>query len=229
LLFLHGAGVTAAMWKPQLEALADEFDVAAIDLPGHGSRAQEPFTFGAATAAVEEAVGQSEPALLVGLSLGGYVAEVVAAERSARTVGLILTGCSVDYSRFGGRVVARTGELFQRVWPKRMLANAQRSGFERKYPAVPEAAEAGQYWRGYADALRAARKVHWTTLLKAYEKPVLILNGSRDMPHVRAQDAFLAEIPNGRAELVEGAGHLANLDRPEPYTTAVRAQARSVG
>ena len=36
----------------------------------------------------------------------------------------------VDYSRFGDRMVAVTGELFQRTWPKRMLLQAQRSAFE---------------------------------------------------------------------------------------------------
>lgn len=229
LLFLHGAGLTAAMWKPQLDALRERYDVAAFDLPGHGTRAGERFSFPAASAAVEEAVGSGGRALLVGLSLGGYVAITVAAERPELTSGLVLTGSSVDYSRFGDRIVAGTGELFQRVWPKRMLRRAQQSAFERRYADVPEIAQADQFWRGYADALRAARKIHWHGKLEGYERPVLVLNGSLDKPHVRDQDKILRGARDGRALVIERAGHLANLDRPEEYTAAVGDHARRAG
>lgn len=226
LLFLHGAGLTAAMWTPQRRALEGEHDVAAIDLPGHGSRAGERFTFPLALDAVADAVGDGDPALLIGLSLGGYVSILIAAERPELAAGLVLTGCSVDYSRFGDRIVATTGELFQRAWPKRMLRQAQRSAFERRYEDVPELAEADQYWRGYADALRAARKIHWHGQLARYERPVLVLNGSLDKPHVRDQEKLLEGVRDGRAQVIEGAGHLANLDRPDEYTDAVREHAR---
>jgi pimeloyl-ACP methyl ester carboxylesterase len=223
LLFLHGAGLTKAMWTPQLEALTGEFDVDAIDLPGHGSRADERFSFPGALDAVAEAAGDG--AVLIGLSLGGYVAILAAAGRPELTRGLVLTGSSVDYSHRGDRVVAWTGELFQRVWPKRMLANAQRSAFERRYADVPEVAEAGQYWRGYADALHAARKIRWHDQLDGYPDPVLILNGSLDKTHVRDAEAMVHGVPHGRTQVIEGAGHLANLDRPDEYTRAVREHA----
>jgi pimeloyl-ACP methyl ester carboxylesterase len=71
LLFLHGAGLTKAMWRPQLDLLGDEFDATALDLPGHGERASERFSFPAAVAVVEEAIGSESPTILVGLSLGG--------------------------------------------------------------------------------------------------------------------------------------------------------------
>jgi pimeloyl-ACP methyl ester carboxylesterase len=217
------------MWAPQLAALEGEYEVAAIDLPGHGPRADERFSFPRARAAVEAAVGEDGPALLIGLSLGGYVAVTLGAERPELTNGLILTGCSVDYSRSGDRLVAVTGEMFQRAWPKRMLRQAQRSTFKRKYASVPELAEAEHYARGYADALRAARKVHWHGKLAGYDRPVLVLNGSLDKPHVRDAGKLLEGVRDGRSEVIDGAGHLANLDRPDAYTDAVRAHARRCG
>jgi hypothetical protein len=78
---------------------------------------------------------------------------------------------------------------------------------------VPALAGADQYWRGYADALRAARKVHWHTRLAGYERPVLVLNGSRDTTHLRDQERILEGARDGRTQVIEGAGHLANLDR----------------
>ena len=120
------------------------------------------------------------------------------------------------------------GEGFQRVWPKRMLRQAQRTAFERRYPHWPEGAESEQYWRGYADALRAARKIRWHEQLSDYPGQVLVLNGADDKPHVRDQDKLLAHVPHGRAQVIEGAGHLANLDRPDEYTAAVRDFLRSL-
>jgi pimeloyl-ACP methyl ester carboxylesterase len=223
ILFLHGGGLTKAMWRPQLDALAPDFDVAAADLPGHGTRASERFSFPAALDVVQEAIGDEAPAVLVGLSLGGYVAIATARDRPQLVHALVLTGCTVDYSRGGQRIVALTGELFQRAWPKRLLRNAQSAAFRRDYePWADEIVAAGNYWRGYADALRAARKIHWHGCLRSYEGHVHVLNGERDHPHVRAQPKFLADVPHGGAELVEGAGHLANLDRPDEYTDAVR-------
>jgi pimeloyl-ACP methyl ester carboxylesterase len=227
-LFLHGGGLDHTMWQPQLEALQGEFEVMAIDLPGHGERREQRFTFPAAVETVMDAIGSEERAVLVGLSLGGYVAIRTTAEHPERITGLVLTGCSVDYSRFGNRIVAATGEVFQRIWPKRMLREAQRSAFQRRYPHWPEGAEADQYWRGYADALRAARKIRWPEQLKGYPGQVLVLNGGGDKGHVREAEKLLAGVPHGRAQVIEGAGHLANLDRPEEYTAAVRDFLRSL-
>jgi len=222
-LFLHGAGLTKAMWRPQLDALSPELDVTAIDLPGHGERASERFSFAAALVLVEETVGDDAPAVLVGLSLGGYVALIAARDRPQLAAGLVLTGSSVDYSRGGQRFVAFAGEVFQRGWPKRLLRGAQGAAFRRDYPVwADELIAGGTYWRGYAEALRAARRVRWHECLGSYGGEVLVLNGARDAPHVRAQAKLLSGVAHGRAELIPDAGHLASLDRPDAYTDAVR-------
>jgi pimeloyl-ACP methyl ester carboxylesterase len=229
LLFLHGAGLSKAMWRPQLDGLAGEFDATAIDLPGHGERAAGKFSFPAAVDLVATTVGDDSPTVLIGLSLGGYVATLVGRERPQLASGLVLTGSSVDYSRGGQRFVAFAGEVFQRAWPKRMLRNAQRAAFKRDYPDWADELDAGgSSWRGYADALRAARRIHWDGCLGSYGGEVLVLNGSKDTPHVRAQERLVSSIPHGRAAVIEGAGHLANLDRPDDYTDAVRGFARSL-
>jgi pimeloyl-ACP methyl ester carboxylesterase len=224
-VFLHGAGLSSVMWRPQLEALAGDLDAVAVDLPGHGSRAAERFSFPAAREVVSAAVAGDGPAVLVGLSLGGYVAMDAAVHDESLAAALVLTGCSVDYSRRGQRIVAWTGEAFQRAWPKRMLREAQRSAFARRYPDLADDLVAGHSWRGYADALRAARKVHWYQRIEPYRGPVLLLNGAADTPHVRAQGSLLEHLRSGRVQEIEGAGHLANLDRPDEYTAAVRAVA----
>ena len=47
-VLVHGLRTSATMWRRQLAALArHDVDAVAIDLPGHGTRMDEPFTLDA--------------------------------------------------------------------------------------------------------------------------------------------------------------------------------------
>ena len=87
------------MWMPQLEALSDEFRVIALDLPGHGALREQPFRLKAAVQAVMESLRQQtrDRALIVGLSIGGYVAMACAHDHPQKIAGLVLSGCCIDY------------------------------------------------------------------------------------------------------------------------------------
>lgn len=229
LLFLHGAGMSQEMWRPQLEALGDEFDVSAIDLPGHGSHQNERFSFPAAVAAVEEAAAGHLRPVIVGLSLGGYVAMAAATEQSSLAAGLVLTGCSVDYSHGGNRRLALMSAGTIRISPKWLLLRSNSNFLRRDYPAWAEdMISAGYSWRGYADALVAATRIPWAQCLTAYDSAVLILNGEDDKPHVKEATQLQSRFRDCRVEQIVGAGHLANLDKPEQYTQAVRGFASFV-
>ncbi len=86
ILFLHGLGGSWQWWLPALTTLADEFTVCAIDLPGAGSSSR--VTELPAPSAYRELVAQiigwldCGPAIVVGHSLGGYVAVQAAIERA---------------------------------------------------------------------------------------------------------------------------------------------------
>lgn len=93
LVFLHAAGLAAAMWRPQAEHLQSRFTVVAVDLPGHGSRASQPFTFTAAVACVHQRLqALSQPVTLIGASQGGYVAAIAAATHPELAGALVLSG-----------------------------------------------------------------------------------------------------------------------------------------
>ncbi len=223
LLLLHGAGMSREMWHPQLDALGDEFNVSAIDLPGHGSRQSERFSFPAAVAAVEEAAAGVLPPVVIGLSLGGYVAMAMVAKQPSLAAGLVLTGCSVDYSQGRDRRTARMSAGVIRVSPKWLLRRSNSNFLRRDYPAwADDMVSAGYSWRGYADALTAATHADWAQHLNACDGPVLILNGEHDKPHVKEAAQLQSRFRDCRVELIVGAGHLANLDRPEEYSEAVR-------
>jgi pimeloyl-ACP methyl ester carboxylesterase len=92
-LLLHGAGVSARSWMPQLQDLAGTLRVLALDLPGHGESAPiwKPSVEGYADTAhrLLEVLGTG-PVWVAGHSLGGAVALVLAARHPERVKGLVL-------------------------------------------------------------------------------------------------------------------------------------------
>ena len=56
-VLVHGLRTSATMWRRQLAALArHDVDAVAIDLPGHGTRMDEPFSLDAALRVIDEAM-----------------------------------------------------------------------------------------------------------------------------------------------------------------------------
>jgi pimeloyl-ACP methyl ester carboxylesterase len=97
IVFLHGTRLTGAQWAVQLATLGDDFHCIALDLPGHGEAAAIPFTM---DDAAERVAGQIRDqahdgkAVLVGLSLGGFVAMEVAARWPERVSALVICGAT---------------------------------------------------------------------------------------------------------------------------------------
>ena len=96
LLFVHGVEVTRKLWGPQVAGLSDGFRVIAADLPGHGGLADELFTVSGAVERLASLIDTEAGgrAVVVGLSLGGYVAMALAGRYPAKVAGLVLSGCS---------------------------------------------------------------------------------------------------------------------------------------
>lgn len=88
-ILIHGAWGNAASWLrlvPLLEARGHS--VEALDLPGHGADSTPPETVGMAdyVAAVEAALLNGPPAILVGHSMGGIVIAQVASNQPAHVI-----------------------------------------------------------------------------------------------------------------------------------------------
>ncbi len=231
-VFLHGTRVTGAMWAPQQAALAGRFRTIAPDLPAHGTRADEPFTLDAAVDVVAATIREEAPdarAIVVGLSLGGYVAMALAAREPDLVRGLVVSGATIEpvglvalpYLAFAGVIDAVAGDRFDRL-------NAWffRSRFG---PAIADPIIAGGFWpRGGAMALRAIAGERFIPRLAAYPGRTLLLNGELDVPFRLGAPAFAAAARDARRVRLAGASHLANLDRPAAFSEAVRRFAESL-
>jgi pimeloyl-ACP methyl ester carboxylesterase len=157
IVFVHSTRLTGAMWAAQQAELSGEFQTIAIDLPAHGARAGEPFTLDGAVDVLAAAIRDHATggrAVVVGLSLGGYVAMALASREPALVRGLVLSGATVE--PVGARSLAflAFASVLDRLAAKRLdLINAW--FFRTRYPpALAEPIISGGFWsKGGAHAV----------------------------------------------------------------------------
>jgi pimeloyl-ACP methyl ester carboxylesterase len=202
-----------------------------VDLPAHGSRAAEPFTLDAAAAAVDDAIATEAAgrAVVVGLSLGGYVAMALAAGAPARVRGLVLSGATAEPVGIRMLPYLALAAAMDGIDPD-VLTRLNTRSFRRLYPAaIADPIVAGGFWtRGGAEALRSLVGERFLPRLASYPGPTLIINGSRDLPFRLFAPTFARAAHDVRRVRLAGAGHNASLDRPAAFTAAVRRFARSL-
>lgn len=231
IVFVHGAMFTRKMWTPQIDALSEEFRVIALDLPGHGAREDETFRMEPALDLLDEVVETlaGGRAILVGLSLGGYVSTEYASRHPEKVDGLVLVGSSANPVGWMGLVTRAVGGISRLATRSDLVTRGVRRAGERwvrKRDISPEAKteiiEAGIYPRQFGKAGPDLRWEDFRAALTAYPGPTLVVYGSRDLVMRRGADDHAAAANDAYIARVDGVGHICNLHRPEAFTGAVR-------
>lgn len=95
-VLLHGVGLDRSVWEPLTELIGEQYDVVALDLPGHGSR--PPVSADITLRDLADRVAESIPAgsHVVGFSLGALVAQHLAVHRSELVRTLICVSSVCD-------------------------------------------------------------------------------------------------------------------------------------
>jgi pimeloyl-ACP methyl ester carboxylesterase len=229
IVFIHGTRLTRAQWLPQLRLLSGTYRCVAIDLPGHGTRAAEPFTIESAVDAVGAAVeaeASSGRALLVGLSLGGFVAMDAAEAIPDRVLGLVLAGCSAEPAGPSSVPFRGFAALMERA-PARLQRIVNLAFFRARYrPAVSQPIIEGGFWsEGGAQALRTLVGRRYLERLGRLWTPVTIVNGALDPVFGPGTEPWAFSARRGRHVIIPWALHLSNLDRPRTFSRVVAAAA----
>jgi pimeloyl-ACP methyl ester carboxylesterase len=230
-VLVHGSRLTRAVWQGVGARLAGEFRVISLDLPGHGTRAGEPFTLAGAAATIAAVIDGAAGgrAVVVGHSLGGYAAMELAATSPERVRGLVIAGASQEP---GGRWRLAFGAL---AWLLRspLVGGLNRLNdrfFRTRYP--PEIAEplvAGGYWTaGGAAGVGGLTRERFRPRLAAYPGRTLILNGDLDVILRLGARSFRHAAQDARQRVIPRATHLLQLDQPALVAAAIAGFARSL-
>ena len=226
IVFVHGTALTGAAWTPQVAALGDAFHCLTLDLPGHGTAAGAPFSIELAadrvTALIEREAHDGR-AILVGLSLGGYVAMTVAARSPERVVALVIAGSSADpvgLQSLGFRALA----VVLDVVPRPIVEGVYRAFFRLRFPpAVCDPIFARGFWfDGGVVALRALAGRRFSPAFAASPGPSLVVNGEFDLFFRPTEASFAHVAADPRRVLIRRAAHLSNLEQPTRFNAAVR-------
>ena len=190
IVFLHGMGTSSASWSQVMSLLSDRHLVLAPDLLGHGSSPvlDDPaeYTRDRALDDIDELLAEvlattGERCVLVGHSLGGYLALAHAATRPGVARGV---------------VVLNTGPGFRdpdkrEAWNERSRRNAHRFG-------VPEVAA----------NLNLQHDSVVMDRLAEMSEPTLVLVGDQDRPeYLGGGQVMERKMPHCRLVVVEGGGH----------------------
>ncbi|WP_122089000.1 alpha/beta fold hydrolase [Halalkalicoccus subterraneus] len=231
IVFVHGAMFTRKMWIPQIDALSEEYRVIAFDLPGHGTHANETFRMEPALDLLDEVVESAAGghAILVGLSLGGYVSTAYASRHPEKVDGLVLAGSSanpVGSMELVTRVVGGASRLATRS--DLIERGIQRAGKrwvqQRDLPeeTKEEIIDSGIYPSQFGEAGPDLAGTDFRNALASYPGPTLVINGKRDRVMRRGEDDHAATGQNTYTAVIDGVGHISNLHRPEAFSDAIR-------
>ena len=195
IVFVHGTRTSSAIWHAQVAAAAEQGHASvAIDLPGHGARVGERFTWEGAIAAIDEAVaGCTAPPLLVGLSLGGYASLAYAGRHQDRLAGVVLSGCSTQTS---GKPLRQWGRVS--AWALRTVRRG------------------GGTWHVVTDMLTSLHGYSPLTDLRRLLVPVWLVNGARDPLRIEER-RYVRARPGTVLTVVPKAGHDVNTHAPAAF------------
>lgn len=221
-IFCHGSGGGHHHWLYQLKGLKGKVNPLAVDLPGHGRSEGEP--------ADEIAVYRDwlhlfakalnlSSFVAAGHSMGGAIALDYALNYPEDILGLILVGS-------GGRlrVLPAFLETLQGGVVPAALADflycpdAPQELLQKGREEVASTA-ASIY---HAD-LNACDKFDVTDKLARINQQVIMICGSEDRLTPLKYSHFLAEkLPSGRVEVIDGAGHMVMIEKPEEVNQAIK-------
>jgi 3-oxoadipate enol-lactonase len=242
-VLLHAFPLSRAMWRPQVEALQNDYRVIAPDLRGFGGSrafagAPSVETMADDVAALLDELKVAGPLVLGGLSMGGYVALAFARRHPARLRGLVLADTKADADDAEGRanrdrLIAFAENNTARAVIDQMLPKLLGADTTARRPEVVEEARSiasRQTAAGIVGALKALRdRPDANPGLGAIAVPALVLVGRDDAltPPAKSEE-LAARIPNARLVVLDWAGHLSNLEQPDRFNAALRSFLQSL-
>lgn len=237
LVFAHGMMMDRRQFEPQVDDLSRDHRVHAYDLRSRDARGERAFDLDDLVEDCERELDSAvtEPAILVGMSLGGSMALRFALRHPERLAGLVLIAAAADPETPAAAAAAERHFEAQRDAPV-VDASVARDEAEAHFSTRTRRVQPDLVDR-WAErfAGRSGQATWWETCcwtrqddvrdqLAGLRLPVLVLWGDEDgLVPLRRGLATAAAIPDSRLCVVPYAGHGVNLEAPEHVNAALRA------
>lgn len=236
-VFANSLGTDLRLWDKVVALMPPGLKIIRYDMRGHGlsDAPPAPYTMGALVRDLERLLDHLavRDAVLVGLSIGGMVAQGLAVKRLDQIRALVLSNTAAKIGTAG-------------MWEER-VALVQAQGVEgladpvlqRWFaPAFRDSPE-GRAWRhmlvrtpvaGYAGCSAAIAGSDFYATTATLRLPALAIAGSEDgsTPPDLVRE-MIDLIPGSRFALIQGSGHLPCVDQPEVYSAVVTEFLASLG
>lgn len=236
-LFIHGFPFHGGQWDEQVDRLPTRWRLLAPDLRGFGRTGTGPGSgplemdlFADDLAAFLDHL-EIERAVVCGLSMGGYIAFALWRWHRDRVRALVLCDTRASGDTEEGRAKRRAqAELVEREGAaplaEELIPNLLSEQTRRERPEVVEKVRKmieSTSPRTIAQALEGmAARPDSTELLPTIDVPTLLIGGSEDRVTPPSDLEFLASaIPDARLKIIEGAGHIPNLEAPTEFNLAL--------
>lgn len=233
-MLLHGLADTHDLWRHQLGPLSRRHRLIAVDLRGHGRSRYDGSDYSLEDAAddVRSTMAEAgiERAVVIGLSMGGGVAQMLALTHPECVRALVLVSTSSEFpmatrERFLTRAAHAEAEGMAAVvdatvprWFTPAFADAHPEEVERTRRSVLDIDP-----RAFAAASRANAIRDLTRQLRSITCPVAFVGGADDPARPnRALEIYRRELPDLRtAEILDGASHLVPVEAPDRFNDLV--------
>jgi 3-oxoadipate enol-lactonase len=233
-LFLHGMGGRRQNWDAQLAIFSKHYRAAAWDARGYGDSEdyEGPLDFAVFSADIARVLDHldAERAHLVGLSMGGRIARNFALHHPERVRARTLANTSPGFGALAPEQVRAFIEQRRTLAPeeqaKRLLgAQAPSEAYDKLVASL-----AAVHRESYLKTMEASVAQDLAAPIERIGAPTLVITSTEDRlyPVVIAQD-MARRIPGARLAIIEGAGHVSNLERPQEFNRLLAEFLHSAG
>ena len=197
LIFLHGLGQSAESWK-EVRNLLTDYPSEAIELfPAGVSNYQQ-----AKERVYQHLAQETEPFILVGLSLGAALALELSSYDLSNLRALVLSGCPL---KLAGNILFYVQLLIFKLLPKRVF---EKQGADKVLMV------------GVSEELKT---LDLTDISRTCSYPTLLICGSKDKPNLSSMKTIQELMPNSQFQIIPDGPHILNRAKPKEFAEITRS------